>query len=167
MGDVLSLWRMKLFIAADHAGFALKDRLKAHLASKDIKAEDLTPIFVEDDDYPLVANRLASHVARRRRPTSGTEGRARDVRQSTMGILFCGSGVGVCIAANRYKGIRAAVGHSSEEVKLAREHNDINVLCLSGWNHKDEILAMKLIDAFLKTKKSTAARHARRVKQLG
>ncbi|MDD5437633.1 MAG: RpiB/LacA/LacB family sugar-phosphate isomerase [Patescibacteria group bacterium] len=141
---------MTIYLAADHAGFALKDRLKAHLSRLGNKLVDLTPIFKDGDDYPGVAKKLTGKLSKAGR-----------------GILFCGSGVGVCIAANRAKGIRAAVGHSTEEVKQAREHNDINVLCLSGWNHADESKAAKMIDAFLKTRASTAARHVRRVKQLG
>ncbi len=141
---------MTIYLAADHAGFALKDRLKAQLTRLENKVVDLTPIFKNGDDYPGVAKKLIDKISK-----------------SGRGILFCGSGVGVCIAANRVKGIRAAVGHSTEEVKLARQHDDINVLCLSGWNHADETKAMKMIAAFLKTRSSTAARHIRRVKQLG
>lgn len=167
---MLSSCDMQIFLAADHAGFALKDRLKAQLIKQGHKIVDLTPVFKDGDDYPLVANALTSHVAsshRRNRPRDtghGTLGRGMTMGR---GILVCGSGIGVCIAANRGKGIRAAVGHSPQEVKLAREHDDINVLCLSGWNHADETKAMKMISAFLKTKRSTASRHVRRVKQLG
>ena len=141
---------MTLYLAADHAGFALKDRLKAQLIKQGHKVVDLTPVFKDGDDYPLVAKKLTSKMTR-----------------DSRGALFCGSGIGVCIAANRAKGIRAAIGHSPQEVKLAREHDDINVLCLSGWNHKDEVNAMKMIIVFLKTKRSSASRHVRRVKQLG
>lgn len=141
---------MQIYLAADHAGFTLKDKLKAQLIKQGHKIVDLTPNFKDGDDYPLVAKKLTSKMT-----------------NSSRGALFCGSGIGVCIAANRTKGIRAAVGHSPQEVKLAREHDDINVLCLSGWNHKDGTEAMKMIHVFLKTKRSTATRHARRVKQLG
>jgi ribose 5-phosphate isomerase B len=156
---------MQLFLAADHAGFALKDRIKASLTKKGIKIIDLTPVFKDGDDYPLVAQKLTKAIT-----SAGPQVRksaVRGTRYEVRGLLFCGSGVGVCIAANRQKGIRAAVGFSPEEVKLAREHNDINVLCLAGWNHADETKATKLIDIFLKTKRSPAARHLRRVKQLG
>jgi ribose 5-phosphate isomerase B len=141
---------MTIYLAADHAGFALKDRLKAHLTKQGNKVIDLTPIFKDGDDYPGVAKKLTDKLSK-----------------SGRGILFCGSGIGVCIAANRVKGIRAAVGHSPEEIKLARQDDDINVLCLSGWNHADETKAMKMINVFLKTKASMASRHVRRVKQLG
>jgi len=156
---------MHLYLAADHAGFALKDRIKASLTKQGIKITDLTPVFKDGDDYPLVAQMLTKAIA-----SASPQVRlsvVRGTRYEVRGLLFCGSGVGVCIAANRRKGIRAAVGHAPDEVKLAREHNDINVLCLSGWNHTDETKAMKLIGIFLKTKRSPAARHVRRIKQLG
>ncbi|MFA6099755.1 MAG: RpiB/LacA/LacB family sugar-phosphate isomerase [Patescibacteria group bacterium] len=148
---------MQIYLAADHAGFALKDRLKAHLIKQGHKIVDLTPVFKDGDDYPLVAKKL----------TTDNKGRLGRLGRSGRGLLLCGSGIGVCIAANRVKGIRAAVGHTPEEVKLAREHDDINVLCLSGWNHKDKVKAIKMVNVFLKTKRSPASRHVRRVKQLG
>jgi len=143
---------MQLLLAADHAGFALKEKLIPPLVKRGYEVCDFTPKFKDGDDYPLVARSLAAGV-------QGSKYAAR-------GILICGSGVGVCIAANRYKGIRAGAGHDVAEVKLARQHNDLNVLCLSGWKTKLAD-ALKLIDAFLKTKASPAARHKRRVKQLG
>ncbi len=149
---------MKIHLAADHAGFELKERIKALLAKKGHQAVDTTPDFKEGDDYPLAAKAFAKQLAGR-----GTSGAGRAAR----GILLCGSGVGVCIAANRYKGIRAAVGHTTEEIKLAREHNDINVLCLPGRKQTDDKALLKMIDVFLKTKTSSADRHARRVKLLG
>lgn len=150
---------MTIYLAADHAGFALKDRLKAHLIKQGNQVVDLTPVFKDGDDYPLVAKKLTPSIS----PLS----RGRKERDQARGLLFCGSGIGVCIAANRVKGIRAAVGHSPEEVKLAREHDDINVLCLSGWNRADKTKVIKMVNVFLKTKRSTASRHVRRVKQLG
>ncbi len=149
---------MIIYLAADHAGFALKDKIKAMLTKQGQEVIDVTPVFKDADDYPPVAQALAKQLLRR-----GT----RDEQRGTRGLLLCGSGVGVCIAANRHKGIRAAVGHTVEEIKLAREHNDINALCLSGRSRLNEKELLKIIDAFLKTKKSSAVRHARRVKQLG
>lgn len=140
---------MTLLIAADHAGFKLKEKIKALLTKQKVAFDDLTPKFKDEDDYPLIAKRLTLKAKR-----------------DDKGILICGSGVGVCIAANRHKNIRAAVGESEKEIKRAREHNDINVLCLSGWDLTAE-KALKIINAFLKTKKSSSARHLRRIKQLG
>lgn len=161
---------MKIFLAADHAGFALKDKIKDILTKQGQPVIDVTPIYKEGDDYPLVAQALAKQILKRatrdgRSPTTlrGTG----DVGRATKGLLLCGSGIGVCIAVNRHKGIRAAVGHSAEEIKLAREHNDINVLCLSGRNKHNEKDLLKIIKTFLNTKKSSAKRHIRRIKQLG
>ncbi|MCI0479516.1 RpiB/LacA/LacB family sugar-phosphate isomerase [Candidatus Uhrbacteria bacterium] len=140
-----------IHLGADHAGFALKEKVKADLMRRGFDVRDATPRFKDGDDYPLVGTKVAKAVA--------TDPKAR-------GILVCGSGVGVAIAANRVKGARAVDGHSPAEVKLAREHNDANVLTLSGWSLKPATAA-KLVDAFLSTPFSTAVRHRRRVKQLG
>lgn len=140
---------MTLLLAADHAGFKLKEKIKALLTRQKIIFDDLTPKFKDGDDYPLIAKRLTLKA-----------------KPGDKGVLICGSGIGVCIAANRHKGIRAAVGSNDQEIKRAREHNDINVLCLSGWDLKAE-KALKIINVFLKTKKSSSTRHARRIKQLG
>lgn len=145
----LKYLHMTLFLASDHAGFKLKEKIKILLAKQKVTFDDLTPKFKAGDDYPLIAKRLTLKAER-----------------GDKGILVCGSGVGVCIAANRHKGIRAAVGENEIEIKRAREHNDINVLCLSGWDLSAE-KAMKIIHAFLKTKKSSSARHLRRIRQLG
>ncbi len=143
-----TIFMKPIYLAADHAGFALKEAIKGLLKKNNIPTSDATPAFIEGDDYPLVAKTFGKAI-----PKGGR------------GILICGSGVGACIAANRQKGLRAAVGHTVEEVELAREHNDINVLCLSGWNTKPAS-ALKLIRTFLDTPTSKATRHKRRVKQL-
>lgn len=144
---------MKIFLAADHAGFKLKESIKKELSTKhDIV--DVTPKFVEGDDYPKVAKALVNKIRSSKF----------DVR-SSKSIFVCGSGVGAAIASNRYKGIRAAQGYDKKEVKLARQDTDINVLTLSGWNTKLKE-ALALIDVFLKTPASKAARHKRRIKQL-
>jgi ribose 5-phosphate isomerase B len=139
-----------LFIGADHAGFSLKEQVKVFLPNT-VFIEDLSPVFTPGDDYPDVALKLAKKVAK---------------HQGSRGILVCGSGVGVTIAANRIKGVRAFDAHSVEEVKLAREHNDANVISLSGWHEKPS-QAKKLIQAFMEGKASKEARHVRRVKKLG
>ena len=145
---------MQILLAADHAGFKLKEQIKKELAKK-YDVIDVTPIYKKDDDYPLVAKKLIKHLQ------SGKNG----VEQASKAIFICGSGVGAAIASNRFKGIRAAQGYEKKEVKLAREHNDINVLTLSGWNTKLKN-ALALIDIFIKTPASKATRHQRRIKQL-
>ncbi len=145
---------MKIFLAADHAGFKLKESIKKELEKK-YDIIDVTPKYQPGDDYPLIAKKLISELRR------GT----RDVGQATKAVFVCGSGVGAAIASNRYKGIRAAQGYDKKEVKLARQDTDINILTLSGWNTKLKD-ALALIDVFLKTPASKAARHKRRIKQL-
>jgi len=141
-----------LYIGADHAGHGLKEALKKVLTDEaDWVLEDLTPDFEAGDDYPLVAQKLAKLVAH---------------NPGSRGILSCGSGVGVTMAANRIKGVRAFDAFDGQTVKLAREHNDANVIAFSGWRQKPAE-AKKLLELFLKTKASTAGRHVRRVKQLG
>lgn len=139
-----------IFIGADHAGFALKEHLKKKLDAKKYTLVDLSPTFKAGDDYPKHGFRVARHVAK-----------MKDAR----GILVCGSGVGVSIAANRVKGARAFDAYDGRTTKLAREHNDANIIALSGW-HQNATTAKKMVDLFLKTKFSSAPRHHRRVKQL-
>jgi ribose 5-phosphate isomerase B len=141
-----------IFLGADHAGFALKEKLKPFLKKTGFTIKDLTPKFIAGDDYP----RIGEAVARKT---------ARSTKHGARGILVCGSGVGVAIAANRVKGCRAVEGFTAAQVKLAREHNDANVLTLGGW-HANQWKMKKLIRVFLSTKASTAKRHRRRVKQL-
>ncbi|MFA5935631.1 MAG: RpiB/LacA/LacB family sugar-phosphate isomerase [Patescibacteria group bacterium] len=140
-----------LFLGADHAGFELKEKLKADLLHQGYEIYDLSPRFKKDDDYPIHAKKVALAVSK----TPGS-----------MGVLACGSGVGVSIAANRVKGARAFDAHDEKETKLAREHNDANVIALSGWKLSEKE-ALALVKTFLKTKASGAERHRRRVGQLG
>lgn len=139
-----------IFLGADHAGFALKETLLPLLRKHGYDVRDMTPTFQEGDDYPPVGKAIARRV----------------VRSHAKGVLVCGSGVGVAIAANRIKGARAVEAHSEKQIKKAREHNDVNILTLSGWNNT-AAEAMKFIRIFIRTPFSTAARHRRRVKELG
>ncbi|MEN9558762.1 MAG: hypothetical protein RL141_1131 [Candidatus Parcubacteria bacterium] len=140
-----------LYLAADHAGWELKEALKPALQKAGVTVRDLSPTFVAGDDYPAIGAELAKKVAR---------------SKISKGLLVCGSGVGMAIAANRVKGARAVEGMTPRQVALAREHNDVNILTVSGWNQSAQE-ARALIKTFLDTKASAAARHKRRVKQLG
>ncbi len=135
---------MKVYIACDHNGFRLKQSIKKHI--RDLK--DLTPKFKPGDDYPLIAQKLCKKI-----------------KKDEKGILICGSGIGVCIASNRFKGIRAAVCHSQNEAKLAKAHDDVNVLCLSAWSLTTD-KALKIIKKWLSSSFSSAPRFIRRIKQL-
>ena len=139
-----------IFLGADHAGFELKEKLKPWLEAQKFTVVDLSPKFVEGDDYPKHAFAVAKHVAK-----------TKDAR----GVLVCGTGVGVSIAANRIKGARAFDAFDERTTKFAREENNVNVIALSGWHQTPE-QALKLLQIFFTTKFSSAARHARRVLQL-
>lgn len=141
-----------IILGADHAGFALKVRIGEELKRRGFSVEDLSPTFKEGDDYPRIGRRVAKHVV-----TS---------KDKALGILVCGSGVGMVIAANRVKGARASVGHDAREVIRGREDDHTNILALSGWKTSLP-MAMGMITAFTKTSPSKAKRHVRRVKELG
>ena len=129
----------------------MKEELKPFLQKAGIIYMDLAPVFTDEDDYPQIATAVAKRVAK----TKGA-----------LGILVCGSGVGVSIAANRVKGVRAFDAYDEQTVKLAREHNDANIIALSGW-HLTVAEAKKLLKMFFATEFSKAPRHHRRVRLLG
>lgn len=143
---------MKMFIASDHRGMNLKNELLPFLNTQGQKAEDLTPPTDTDDriDFPLVAQAVAKNVAN---------------NKDSIGVLICRSGVGVTIAANRFKGVRAANAHSVEEIVLAKHDDHINVLCLSGEQMTAE-QAQTIITAWLETKEDNDERRLRRLAQL-
>lgn len=140
-----------IYLGADHAGFALKEKIKQALVKQGETICDLSLVFQEGDDYPEHAKRVSKEITKNR---------------NAKGLLFCGSGVGMIIAANRIKGARAFDAHDEQEVKLARQDNDANIMALSGWRTSSS-KAMKLIRLFLETPFSKAARHQRRITQLG
>lgn len=140
-----------IFLASDHAGFETKERLKKFLHEKNADVIDLGPEkLIKNDDYPDYAFKLAEKVAR---------------SKETKGILVCGTGAGMTIAANKVRGIRAVEAYDVFTAKLARAHNDANVLSLSGWHISfDEIKKITL--AFLEAKFSNEQRHIRRIKKI-
>ena len=140
---------MKIALAADHAGFELKQSLAAYLREKGHEPLDLGPFSDQLIDYPDKANELVKALA------SG---------QAESGILVCGSGIGMSIAANRQPGIRAALAPSPEHALLARAHNNANVLCLGARLTPLE-LALRITDAFLATP-FEGGRHQGRVEKL-
>ena len=137
---------MKIAIAADHAGFVLKEQLRKALAAEGHEVSDFGPGSAESCDYPDYAQPVARAVA---------DGRAE------RGILVCSTGIGMAMAANKVAGVRAAPAVSEDEVRLTREHNDANVLTL-GARYFDEAQARKLAGIFLQTG-FAGGRHARRV----
>jgi ribose 5-phosphate isomerase B len=143
---------MKLVIASDHAGFELKEEIRAYLAKQGYEVLDLGAYKVEpQDDYPDFAERV---------------GEAIRAGEAHRGILICGSGVGVSIAANKMPGIRAAMCHDTYSAHQGVEHDDMNVLVI-GARIVASALAYELVDAFLKAKFiSNEERFTRRFKKV-
>jgi ribose 5-phosphate isomerase B len=126
---------LKLVIASDHAGFPLKEDVRAYLAKCGHEVIDLGAYRVEpQDDYPDYAERVGEAIRRGEAPR---------------GILICGSGVGVCVAANKIPGIRAGMCHDTYSAHQGVEHDDMNVIVL-GARIVGASLAYELVDAFLK-----------------
>jgi ribose 5-phosphate isomerase B len=138
---------MRLALAADHAGFALKQELAARLAQQGHDVVDLGCHSPAPVDYPDSAEAVAGIV--------------RD-GQVERGIIVCGSGAGVAIAANKFPGIRAAVCHDTYSAHQAVEHDDMNVLCL-GARIVGPSLALELVASFLAARFSGEERHRRRL----
>ena len=139
----------KIFISSDHAGFALKKKVLDFLKKKKLSFQDLGPFSDKSVDYPLYAHKLANNVKKNKR---------------NVGILICGSGTGMNIAANKHRNIRAAQCFSMKSTKLSRLHNDANVITL-GSRLISKNNAMKYISVFLNTK-FEGGRHLRRVKKI-
>ena len=138
-----------IIVGSDHAGFDLKERVKEWLEERGFEVEDVGSKSPEQVDYPDFAHKVAEAV--------GSGRRAR-------GVVVCGTGIGVSIAANRHKGVRAAVVWSEETARLSREHNDSNVLALGG-RTTDPRIAELMLDVWLNTK-FAGGRHARRVAKI-
>jgi len=137
---------MRIALASDHAGFELKQHVKQLLAADGHEVVDLGPDSDDSIDYPTFARPAAELVA------SGDAER---------GVLVCGSGVGVSIVANKVPGVRAVNAHDAEEAQLAREHNDVNVVTLSG-RRIESAQADEIVRAFIDGE-FEGGRHARRV----
>jgi ribose 5-phosphate isomerase B len=141
-----------IFIGADHAGFALKEEVKRWLnewgeAFEDVGALELDP----NDDYPDYAFAVAERVAAS--------------PHTNRGILACGSGQGMCVASNKVHDVRAVMLDDAEQARLAREHGNTNVLCLSSWRADPEELR-EVLRTWLATPFSNEERHARRLRKI-
>ncbi len=141
---------MRIALAADHAGFELKDHLAKLLASAGHAVYDLGTHTTDPVDYPDIAALAANAVV---------DGRA------DRAIVICGSGAGACVAANKIKGIRAAVAHDTYTAHQMVEHDDVNVLCL-GSRVIGEMLAAEVTFAFTAAEFSNEERHLRRVAKI-
>ena len=137
---------MKIVIASDHAGYALKEKIKQYLAEKSYEIIDCGTDSEASCDYPVFAKALCKNI---------TDGNAE------LGILVCGTGIGMSMAANKVKGIRAAVCSDYFSTKFTRAHNDANVMCI-GARVMGEGLCMELVDVFLSTP-FEGGKHLRRI----
>ncbi len=128
---------MKIYIGADHAGFVLKEKLKPYLKRMKYQVIDVgNKKLDKNDDYPIFAARVAKKVAK---------------DKNSFGVLICGSGQGVCIAANKVKGIRAALAEHMIDAEESRKDDNCNVVCLQGrFTTFDK--SRKIVKTFLKTK---------------
>jgi ribose 5-phosphate isomerase B len=140
---------MPVVIASDHAGYQLKKSLIDRLADQGIEVEDLGPFNDQVCDYPLMARKVVNFIQK---------------NQGWKGVLVCGSSLGMCIAANRFPGVRAIAASTVEHARLGRSHNNGNVLCLGG-RLTPEPLALEILDVFLNTD-FEGGRHQARVDML-
>lgn len=139
----------KIVIGADHAGYELKNIVARHLSEKGYTVFDIGTDSSESCDYPIFADALCKKI---------------QLSECELGILVCGTGIGMSIAANKHSGIRAACCSDTYSAKLTRQHNDANVLCF-GARVIGEGLALELVDIFVETEYE-GGKHARRVAML-
>ena len=140
---------LKVAIGSDHGGFHYKEQIIEFLKSRDIPYIDLGTYTRESCDYPVIAKQVTAKIA------SG---------EANRGILVCGTGIGMSIAANKSKGIRAALCGDTYSARVSRAHNNANVLCL-GERVIGEHLALDIVDIWLKTG-FEGGRHKRRIDEI-
>ena len=137
-------------LASDHGGFALKEKVKAHLEAKGLEVKDFGTYNTESCDYPDFGEKAARAVAD---------------ASCEKGIVICTTGIGISIAANKVKGIRCGLCTSVTQARLTREHNDANMLAI-GAGMVGEIVALEMVDTFLSTEFSQGERHQRRIDKI-
>jgi ribose 5-phosphate isomerase B len=141
---------MKVYIASDHAGFEVKEKVKKFLDEKGIKYKDLGPFSTDPVDYPDYAKKVARKVVK---------------DKGSRGILVCGTGTGMVIAANKVKGARAVAAYDTYTAEMSRLDNDANVLGLRARLFPFE-KTKEIIEVWLKTQFSVKERHKRRVEKI-
>lgn len=137
-----------IILASDHAGYEMKEKIKDYLSKNNYELEDLGTDSKESVDYPKYAFELGNSI----------------VGTNNLGILVCGTGIGMSIACNKVKGIRCAKISDELEAQLCKEHNNANVIALSS--RLDEELVYKIITKYIETPFSNEERHIRRLKQI-
>lgn len=144
---------MKIYLASDHAGFTAKEEIKTILSKKNITFEDLGPNNEKSVDYPDFAQKVAEKI------------QEYEESEEIFGILICGSGTGMQIAANKFLGIRAAFCYDTYSSEMARRDNDANILTLRA-REFDHSKYEKIIKTFLNTKFSGEERHIKRIEKI-
>ena len=137
-------------IGSDHGGFALKEAIKKHLEERGLEYQDFGTYSSASCDYPVYGRAVAKAVA---------------AGECELGILICGTGIGISIAANKVPGIRAALCSDCFSAEATRQHNNANILAL-GARVLGEGLALKIVDTFLDTPFSNDERHVRRISMI-
>lgn len=137
-------------LGCDHGGYSLKEEVKKHLEERNIAYKDYGCDSTESCDYPIYAKKVAQAVAS---------------KECEQGILICGTGIGISIAANKVKGIRAALCHDCFSAQATREHNNANILAM-GARVVGPGLVLKIVDTFLDTEFSNDERHIRRINMI-
>ena len=136
-----------VYIGSDHAGFKVKEQLRKHLGESGCDVTDLGTFTEEPCDYPDIAREVGEKVKE---------------HDGAFGVLICGTGIGMAMAANRMRGIRAALTTDENMAELSRKHNNANVLCVGARISTQEMIT-KMADKFLQTTFDAEERHARRV----
>ena len=140
-----------IYIGSDHAGFDVKEDLKKFLEGEKFHITDLGCFSPDSCDYPDIAREVSEKVLE---------------VENSFGILLCGTGIGMCMAANRLRGIRAAFVNNLEDAEMARKHNNANIVCM-GARTTDFELIKQIVDKFLTTEfESDHERHVRRVMKM-
>lgn len=148
-----------IYVGADHAGFYLKEKIVKFLVKQGYEVRDMGNwTYDKDDDYPDFGYKVAKAVSEKK----------------GKGILFCGSAEGVCIVANKVKGVRAIAARETKIAEISRTHNDSNILCLAGGGTKKKVpgvglsekKAREIVRVWLNTKFSWAKRHVRRINKI-
>jgi len=140
---------MKIAVAADHVGFALKEKVREYLKSQGLEVEDYGTSNAERVDYPDFAEKVAAQVA---------------AKQAEYGVLVCGTGIGMMLAANKVSGIRAVAANDTISARMAREHNNANILTLGG-RMIDAATMRQIVDTWLSTP-FAGGRHQQRVQKI-
>jgi RpiB/LacA/LacB family sugar-phosphate isomerase len=140
----------RIVLSSDHAGYEMKETVKKYLVERGFDIEDVSSEKLDpSDDYPVYAFKLAKKIAS---------------KEFSRGVLLCGSGIGASIAANRFKGVRAALCTSAELARLSRLHNDSNVLVIGGRTTEFKVIK-EMIDTWF-SQEFEGGRHQRRIDQL-